>query len=139
MQSCLAHRFGPNPSASTHLGYVSRYLSPWKYRRKPGTTGGLLLCSGSAPCETKTEATTTVHLRRIEEKEHVCIRGGPRLCRRDRGVDGAGATQWVSSGAPMPGVPERSAAEEGQRDAGLWGELRPNRARPRRRQRPPRQ
>jgi len=37
----------------------------------------------------------------------------------------------------MPGVPERSGAEEGQRDAGLWGELHPNRARPRRRQRPP--
>ena len=35
---------------------------------------------------------------RIDEKEHVRVRSGPRLCRRDHGVDGLGhAHQWVSS------------------------------------------
>ncbi len=41
-----------------------------------------------------------------------------QLCRRDRGVIGVGSAQWVSPGAPMPNLPQRQRAAEGQRP--IW-------------------
>ena len=52
---------------------------------------------------------------------------------------GVGPAQRVSSGAAMPSVPKRSAAQEGQRHAGHRGQLRHDRARTRGGQRRTRQ
>src|SRR6476620_5336270 len=84
-----------------------RQPSPWKYRRN---TKHYRCTSRLFHCQTGSNDHRACSPDRGER--HVRIRGGPRPCRRDRGVDGAGATQWVSSGAPMPGVPERCAAGE---------------------------
>ena len=43
-----------------------------------------------SPWETKTEATTTVRLRRIEEKNHDAVPGARHPCRRHHGVIGVG-------------------------------------------------
>src|ERR1700712_657522 len=40
------------------------------------------------------------------------FRDGPRPCRRHRGMDGVGHTQWVPYGASLPGVPQRPTTYE---------------------------